>query len=179
MPIRSHVCEVSIGETLDLQWGIVFNVNLATQTTLYSGRLFKLSSNLAVEAKQTDVNIPLYLARRGIELPDVAGPSIISSSTTGGLQLSTDGAYGRIEGIILFAGLVIVTSEYDTISSFSVGDMVTVSPTCGKFYKSAYSDLSDTTVLGQVIEIPGAVLTQWTTTRNTIKIRILRAAMAT
>jgi len=175
MPVRSHVCEVSEGESLDLMRRELVNVNLAAQTTLYSGRvLHKDAGGLAVEGV-TGPDSMVFIAHRGVECADVAGPGAIQSGATGGLVGTADG-YGVISGIKLIPGMTIVTSEYDTTPTYAVNDGVAIETGSGKWRRA--TGAANNEALGLVIAEGSNVNVAYASVRNHLKIRITRQAIS-
>lgn len=175
MAIRTRICEVAVGESLDNMQRENVSVDLSAQTTLYSGRIFhKDAGGLAVEGL-TGPSVPAYIAHRGVECADVKGSGAIQSSATGSL-LGTSSGYGVISGILMQPGLVVVTSEYDTTPTYAVNDGVTVVTGSGQWRKA--TGATNNEVLGIVIAEGSSVNVAYASTRNTVKIRLIRQGIS-
>ena len=172
MAIRTHVCQVAVGESVG---GEIPRLNFpvaASQTTLYSGRAFQLdSSGRAAEKIVTPYN-PAYIAYRGVECPDVNGAKAILSTATGSLDGNGSG-YQMISAIPMRPGLVILTTEYFTTGSYVFMDAITCATASGRF-KEAGGDANHETI-GYCLEEGAGVNAAWEGTRKLLKIQFTRS----
>ena len=175
MAVRSHVCMVAVGESVDVQMRLNIPV-LTSATTLYSGRLFQIDSNgRASEGVTTPAN-PVYIAHRGVECADVRGAKAILSTQTGSLPADASGN-AMISGIPLRAGLVILTTEYQNTGSYSQNDAITGATGSGRF-KASGGDANDETlgfILGEGSSPSLGVNAAWASSRKLMKIQFTRS----
>jgi hypothetical protein len=171
MAIRTYFCDVAVGESIDNLLRI--NVPVPTSvTTLYSGRAFQIDANgRASEGITTPFN-PAYVAHRGVDCADVRGAKAILSTQTGSLPADYTGN-SVISGIMMQAGLVILTTEYHTTGSYGYMDPITCVTGNGKF-KEAGGDSNDETI-GFALAEGSNVNAAYASTRSLLKIQFTRS----
>lgn len=148
--VMEHWCNVAYGEAIDNMPREHVAVNISSQTTLYSGRLFyKDSSGKAIEGCATSAAFRklLYVAQRGVDQPDVAGSHAVWTRLTGSVMGATAGE-GVISGIPVRPGVQIQTTEYQAGPTYAIGDGVQCATGSGEWRKSTAA--TDAAVRGYV-----------------------------
>lgn len=177
MPIRDHFCEVAIGEHIRDLVRLNVPVDLSSETSLYSGRLFQIDSDGKATEGVTTPSNPVYIAHRGVECPDVRGQAAISSGLTGGALADASGN-GVISGIMVKPGLVVLTTEYHNTGSYSSMDPITGVTGNGKFKESGADDDDETIgyVLAEGTDVNDAYTSN--SSRKLIKIQFTKSGYA-
>ena len=110
MGVRTHSCDVVIGEAITSMSRLNVPINVSGQASLYSGRLFHLDANGYATVGGT-AGSALYVAHRGVECTDVAGAQALSAGATGSV-LSLTAGYGTVSGVPVRPGVALLTTEY-------------------------------------------------------------------
>ena len=160
MGIRTHSCDVIRGEDLEMSNSWNFPVDIGDQSTLYSGRVFRV--NAAGKAIRGGTGgSSLYIAKRGVDTTDVACIRAIDSSSTGGI------GHGYISSVALVPGIGILTTEY-TGTAPSLGALMEIGTASGE-----WRALNKGVALARVLEAPKSI-----NGRNQVKLIIVSAGAA-
>lgn len=139
MGVRTHSCDVVIGETIARELSDNVAVDVSAQAYLYSGRIFhRDGSNYAILGSTAGCPLPL-VAYRGVECSDVAGAAAISSNMTGDVLGATAGI-GTIRGIPIRDGVQIDTTEYTGDLTWAKGQLLACAAWGGAAYIGMFTN---------------------------------------
>lgn len=147
MSMREHFLSITRGEGLGSMNRRNVSISPGDEDTLFSGRVAYVDGeNEAVEGYGTEPTDTSYFVHRGVELAEVGGLGVVSSTMD--KELGTTLA-NRVSLVPFVPGLEVLTSEFDDEEDYEIGDPIVIeSETDGILTLADNAD--DPTVIGRV-----------------------------